>query len=227
MNVSERTLVQRVEDNIASIASVMEIMPGVVIIHDLRTSGVVYMSPAGLRRLNVTLQELQDMGADYYSRFFNEDDATDYVPKVLGMLERNNDEETVSFFHQIRAHENEAWQWHVCGIRIFMRDDDGAPILTMTVATPIDRQHYYISKIERMLEEKITANKNARLFASLTNREREILKMMARDDTSKNIACVLSIAEDTVKTHRRNIKKKLSLNNQYDLLKFAQAFDIV
>ena len=108
-----------------------------------------------------------------------------------------------------------------------MRDDEGAPMLTMTVATPIDGQHYYISKIERMLEEKITASKNARLFASLTNREREILKMMARNDTSKNIANVLSIAEDTVKTHRRNIKKKLGVNNQYDLLMFAQAFDIV
>ena len=92
MNISEPTLLKRVDDKIASVAPVMEIMPGVVIIHNLRTSGVVYMSTGGLHRLNVTLQELQDMGADYYRRFFNEDDAADYVPKVLGMLERNNDE---------------------------------------------------------------------------------------------------------------------------------------
>jgi DNA-binding CsgD family transcriptional regulator len=224
---SDEIFSEKIRTKIDSVKHLFELMPGVVIIHNLHASGVVYMSTSGLHRLNVTLQELQDMGADYYRRFFNEDDAADYVPKVLGMLERNNDEETVSFFHQIRAHENEPWQWHVCGIRIFMRDDEGEPVLTITVATPIDGQHYYISKIERMLEEKITASKNAHLLALLTNRERQILKMMAKDDTSKHIAGELSIAEDTVKTHRRNIKRKLGLNNQYDLLRFAQTFDIV
>lgn len=227
MASSLHTLSQRIEEKINSIRNELEIMPGVVIIHNLHTSGVVYMNSAGLNRLNATLKELQDMDADYYKRYFNEEDAADYVPKVLGMLERNNDEETVSFFHQIRPDEHSEWKWYVCGIRIFMRDDKGLPVLTITVATPIDSDSYYISKIERMLEEKMIAANQAHLFASLTIREKEILKFMTTDDTSKNIAQALSIAEDTVKTHRRNIKKKLGLNTQYELLRFAQTFDLI
>ncbi|MCB9045952.1 MAG: helix-turn-helix transcriptional regulator [Chitinophagales bacterium] len=78
-----------------------------------------------------------------------------------------------------------------------------------------------------MVEEKEYSVKNAHLFAALGNRERQILTLMAKDLTSKQIADELSIAEDTVKTHRRNIKRKLAIKNQYDLLRFAQTFDLV
>lgn len=218
---------ERIDNKITAASPVLELIPGVVIIHHLHTSEVAYMSKSGLTRLNVTMQELKEMGTEYHMRFFNEADAADYVPKILGMLERNNDEETVSFFQQVRANGEEPWQWHVCGTRIFMRDDNGLPLLTISVATPIDARHYFVSKIERMLEENESSSKNAHLLASLTAREKQILAMMARDNTSKDISKALFIAEDTVKTHRRNIKKKLGVNNYYELLRFAQAFDIV
>lgn len=227
MDDTEITLSKRIEDKIARVQPILELLPGVVIIHNLHTSCVVYMSSSGLRRLNTTMQELRDMGTEYHVRFFNDADAADYVPKILGMLERNNNEETVTFFQQVRANNTDAWQWHVCGIRIFMRDDAGLPLLTIAVATPIDAEHYFISKIERMLEENEASFKNAHLLASLTIREKQVLAMMAKDSTSKHIAHTLCIAEDTVKTHRRNIKKKLGLKNQYDIVRFAQAFDVI
>ncbi len=77
------------------------------------------------------------------------------------------------------------------------------------------------------MEESESSTKNAHLLASLTAREKQILVMMARDNTSKEISSTLFIAEDTVKTHRRNIKKKLGVGNYFDLLKFVQAFDLV
>lgn len=227
MKDTDNSLSKRIENMIAGIKPLLELLPGVVIIHNLHTSCVVYMSSSGLRRLNTTMQELQEMGIEYHQRFFNEADAADYVPKILGMLDRNNNEETVTFFQQVRANNADTWQWHMCGIRIFMRDDAGLPLLTIAVATPIDAEHYFISKIERMLEENEASHKNAHLLASLTIREKQVLAMMAKDSTSKQIALTLCIAEDTVKTHRRNIKKKLGLKNQYDLLRFAQTFDVI
>jgi DNA-binding NarL/FixJ family response regulator len=108
-----------------------------------------------------------------------------------------------------------------------MQDDDGRPLLTITIATPIDPQHFYLSKIERLLEENTFLRKNQHLFATLGNREKQILTMMARDHKSQDIAKVLFLSEDTVKTHRRNIKKKLGIQNKYELMRFAQAFDLV
>src|SRR5262245_60589757 len=56
---------------------------------------------------------------------------------------------------------------------------------------------------------------------SLTPTERRILKLIADDKTSKEIAEVLSCAVRTVETHRQNISQKLGLSGSHSLLKFA------
>lgn len=56
----------------------------------------------------------------------------------------------------------------------------------------------------------------------LTKREVEIIKMIAKELTSKEIGESLFISEFTVSTHRRNIMKKLNSKNVAGLLKFAR-----
>jgi len=56
----------------------------------------------------------------------------------------------------------------------------------------------------------------------LTRREVEIIKMIAKELTSKEIGENLFISEFTVSTHRRNIMRKLNSKNVAGLLKFAR-----
>ncbi len=55
----------------------------------------------------------------------------------------------------------------------------------------------------------------------LTPAERRILKQIAEDKTSKEIADALGISARTVETHRQNISNKLGLSGSHSLLKFA------
>jgi len=48
----------------------------------------------------------------------------------------------------------------------------------------------------------------------LTDREREVLDLVARGLTNKEIAVVLSISENTVRAHLRNILDKLHVHNR-------------
>ncbi len=56
---------------------------------------------------------------------------------------------------------------------------------------------------------------------SLTPTERRILKLVAEDRTSKEIAQLLGISVRTVENHRLNICHKLNLHGSHSLLKFA------
>jgi DNA-binding NarL/FixJ family response regulator len=55
----------------------------------------------------------------------------------------------------------------------------------------------------------------------LTTAERRILKLIAEDRTSKEIADLLRISIKTVENHRLNICRKLNLHGSHSLLKFA------
>ncbi|MDH4219427.1 MAG: response regulator transcription factor [Candidatus Aminicenantes bacterium] len=55
----------------------------------------------------------------------------------------------------------------------------------------------------------------------LTNREREVLKLIAEGKSNKEIATVLFISVHTVERHRANIMSKLNLKKTADLVKYA------
>jgi two-component system response regulator NreC len=58
-------------------------------------------------------------------------------------------------------------------------------------------------------------------YDALTDREREILRLLALGKDNKNIARLLDIAYRTVETHRANIMKKLNLHTLAHLVAFA------
>jgi DNA-binding NarL/FixJ family response regulator len=58
-------------------------------------------------------------------------------------------------------------------------------------------------------------------LASLSPTERQILKLIAEDRTSKEIAELLACSVRTVETHRQNISHKLELSGSHSLLRFA------
>jgi len=55
----------------------------------------------------------------------------------------------------------------------------------------------------------------------LTNREREILQLIAEGKTTKQIASVLGISVKTVETHRSHIMDKLQIRDTAGLIRYA------
>jgi DNA-binding NarL/FixJ family response regulator len=58
-------------------------------------------------------------------------------------------------------------------------------------------------------------------YESLTDRERQVLKLVAEGRSNKDVAAVLDISVKTAMTHREHVMKKLSLHNRTDLTRFA------
>jgi DNA-binding NarL/FixJ family response regulator len=58
-------------------------------------------------------------------------------------------------------------------------------------------------------------------YELLTDREREILHLLAEGKANKEVAALLSISPTTVETHRGHILQKLSLHGTADLILYA------
>ncbi len=58
-------------------------------------------------------------------------------------------------------------------------------------------------------------------FTSLTEREREVLQLIAEGNSVKEIAGLLHLSVNTIHTHRKNIMEKLDLHSTAALTKYA------
>ena len=83
---------------------------------------------------------------------------------------------------------------------------------------------YLSSDINKIL---ITNLQNPDEGKLLTDREREIVKLIAQEFSNKDIAEALFISERTVETHRKNIFKKTGTNSLVGLIKFAYANNLI
>jgi len=55
----------------------------------------------------------------------------------------------------------------------------------------------------------------------LSNREKQVLKLICENNTNKDIALILRISEQTVKGHRKKIMQKLNVHKSTELVKYA------
>jgi len=224
---NDSELQEKVREKIETLRLFENEIPAVFIVHDLFDFSVVYMSQRGLKILGASLEEVRLGNAEYHARYFNQEDAKTYVPKILELIERNNADELISIFQQVRPSQEHEWSWYLSSIKVFLRDKTGRPRLTITLAVPMQTEHPLVSKVDRLLEENNFLHRNQNVFAALTKREKQILKLMASGVNSTEIAKQLHISEATANTHRRNIRTKINAQSNYDVTKFAQAFNLI
>lgn len=66
-----------------------------------------------------------------------------------------------------------------------------------------------------------SVGKNKDTSEQLTDREREILKLLAEGHSTREIAQTLVISPKTVERHKTNLMAKLDIHNRLDLFKYA------
>jgi DNA-binding CsgD family transcriptional regulator len=215
-------------EKLDKLKKMVDLLPTVVIVHDMSNgASVVYMSKLGQTILGFSLEDIQNLGVEYHDRFFNPDDIVQYYDKVLDLMTNGDDNLIVSYFQQVRPSPEVEWKWYLTSTRIFHRSDDGKVSHLISTAIPIDKEHHITAKVDRLLAENNFLRRNQDVFISLSKREKEILALMGTGHSASEIAEKLHIAESTANTHRRNIRSKLNAQSNYDILYFAQAFNLL
>lgn len=58
-------------------------------------------------------------------------------------------------------------------------------------------------------------------YALLTDREKEVLQLLAEGKSNKEVAAVLDVSNHTVESHRSNLMQKLGLHNTAEIVLYA------
>ena len=99
----------------------------------------------------------------------------------------------------------------------------------LNALTAIENNENYLCKevVEALLEGNLKISKNKNTNSHLTKKEFEIIHFLAQGLSTKEIAVKDFLSVHTINTHRKNILKKLGLNNTSELITYAYKTGIV
>lgn len=101
------------------------------------------------------------------------------------------------------------------GARGYVLKDAPAMDIITAIETVMSGGIYYSAGLAKQLSRPMPP------AMLLTPREREVLRSIATGKSNKHIARDMNLSVRTVETHRLNIKRKLGIEGQADLIRFA------
>jgi DNA-binding NarL/FixJ family response regulator len=161
--------------------------------------------------------------------------APDVVVMDVGMPILNGIEATKTIVTQrpatavviLSMHADESYVMRAlkAGARGYLLKDSAAADLISAIHAVSQNKSFFSPKVSRILAEdyvRVLKQKGAvDSYDLLTNREREILQLVAEGKANKEVATALNISPYTVETHRRHILEKLNLHNPAELILYA------
>lgn len=85
----------------------------------------------------------------------------------------------------------------------------------------IEKRKYISSSVAEELVSKITRSNTEPLHDSLSNREFQIMRMIANGKTVSDISKELSLSPQTIHTYRTRIKEKMGLSSDVEITHYA------
>jgi RNA polymerase sigma factor (sigma-70 family) len=105
-----------------------------------------------------------------------------------------------------------------------LKDSAGKDLLRAVAAVAEGRSFFSPAVSKLMLDDfvrRAAKTEVADRYESLSDREREILQLVAEGRSNKEVAALLEISAATVETHRARILQKLDVHNTAELVLFA------
>ena len=213
-----------------------------ILITNTSTQSYEFISDNFERTLGLDRQRMLDEGLKYYLAHYHPDE----LPILLKIFEELmvftvskvsvEDRKNVvySWNYRIKDSKGAFKNMHVQQTPIFF-DEANKPIIGYSYNTVVgeDEERPLIGSCKLLTKDddfKLLFLKNYSKDAFenlLSNREIEIVSLLAKSQTTKQIAKNLSISEHTVGVHRKNILKKLNFNSTNEIIEYCNKYQII
>jgi DNA-binding NarL/FixJ family response regulator len=190
----------------AGVRKILEAQPGVSVVAEV-ADGDTALRTLGEREVDVLVLDLTMPGRDSFEVLQRAKELRPEL-KVL-VLTMHADPEYV-----VRAVQ--------AGADGYLLKDSAVDDLVAGIEAVAAGRAYYSPAVQRTLSEMARGRSGApRALDVLTDREREVLRLVAQGHTTREIAARLEISVRTVESHRANLMRKLDLRSVARLTQFA------
>lgn len=216
----------KIRRNVLNIEDIGDYIPGGVMVQDLKIMTNTYMNRYGCDYLRQNRASLLAMGPSFFDKFFPPEEMKIIKPEMRKFVLESKGDDVHSFFQRIRPDDHADYEWFYTTTKLYPGSAEEGTSKVFHVAVKADMLSYVGKKLKDLVAIDCYVTKNYHLFSRLTLREKQIISLITKGDTSCTIAEQLFLSIHTVNNHRKNILHKLGLTSISQLIKFATAFDI-
>jgi len=133
----------------------------------------------------------------------------------------------------LTMHDSNKYILHMMetGVHAFLLKNTEPDELEKAIYAVAEKDFYHNDLVAAVLRKNVVEKKSGQRPqfkpTELTEREKEILVLICRELTIKEIGQRLFLSENTVRNHRVNMMEKIGVNNTVGLVKFAYEAGIV
>jgi DNA-binding CsgD family transcriptional regulator len=161
--------------------------------------------------------------SEFNERFYHPDTLQYELPKVRNYFKNQQLGSIYSNYQQVYNSEINAY----CMCLVIFKKFRSVCLGYLTITIPISKFVGLNKKLQRVISEEVFRDYHQDQFEQLTEREAEILKLLALGKNNPEISDELYISRHTVEQHRKHINKKLGIHGLKDIMDYAYAFDLV
>jgi len=143
---------------------------------------------------------------------------------AAGQIIRDNDRAGVII---LSMHSDESYIVRAlnAGAKGYLLKDDADEGIERAIRSVASGRPYFSPSIaQALLEDFVRMMRERKVedsYALLTEREREVLQLLAEGKSNKEAATVMNLSPYTVETHRANLMQKLGLHNTAEIVLYA------
>jgi len=200
-------------------------LPAIVYINEIQECGNplscrnIWSNKVALDYIGCTQEEITAMGYDFFVKYLHPDDL-DVIPQAMGIMPQIKLNPVFVGMSRLRTKSNPKYHWTYGFGSVLETYADGS-FRKMLSAVFVVSDEIHCEKQFHTLLKEVNQLKYQLKLSTLSSREKQVLHLITKGKTDKEIAQELYISFKTSKKHRNNIQKKLHLHNSAGLAAFA------
>ncbi|MEW7277916.1 LuxR C-terminal-related transcriptional regulator [Aquimarina sp. 2201CG1-2-11] len=194
-------------------------IPCILHINEIKDFRVLYLDPYTREKLGIT--DTKELNKTFLSRIhLHPDDLEVGKASCLHYLEHVEEFSTFSFVQRVKFNEEE---YRSIFVTTLLMEELGG-----LVSFSVDLGGHEVQEkgLDQIIYETEFIKKRFIKFGALTVKERSFIRFWIQDFSNTEIAQKLGLTEQTVKTYKKKIYKKLDIHTFHQLHEYASAFDI-
>ena len=211
--------------NRLSANTILQSLPAIIYINQLDIPGDsnsmrnLWYNQRGYEMIGYSREEIDQLKYDFLRTLIHPDDH-EIVPSSYCWHNSDHSEMTFICIYRIKPKSSTRYHWLYNQTVVIGFFEDGSPQRSLSVAMEISEVMHADNQLNKALKEISKLQRELRL-SHLTTREKEILALIAKGKTDKEIASELFISITTAKKHRTNLIVKTEVRNTAELVAFA------